>query len=366
MTVSIPPFIAEGRLEVDAGTSTAMDLAIREITLLDGAHGQVLGALKGLLLRTESIASSKIEEVEAGIDDYARALHGSRANDSAVAMVAATRALDLLVDSVGTGAPLRREAITDAHRALMRNDPTEARCAGRIRDVQNWIGGSDWSPRNALFVPPPPDMVDVLMDDLMAFIQRDDLPALFQAAVAHAQFESIHPFTDGNGRIGRALINTVFRRRGVTRAVVVPLASALVADRERYFGLLEEYRRGEVQPLVLAFTHGARTAAAESRVTAERLVTLPGEWREMTGPVRTGSAAARLLELLPLRPVLAAEDACAAVGGARSSVFAALDRLHRQGVLRPLTDRRRDQVWGAAAVLDELQDLGARIEQASR
>ena len=98
----------------------------------------------------------------------------------------------------------------------MQDDPGEVRYAGRIRDMQNWIGGSDYSPRDALYVPPPPETVEGYLDDLIRFANRNDLPVLSQAAVAHAQFESVHPFTDGNGRIGRALINAILRRRGAT------------------------------------------------------------------------------------------------------------------------------------------------------
>jgi Fic family protein len=107
--------------------------------------------------------------------------------------------------------------------------------------------------------------------DLIAFANRNDLPVLVQAAIAHAQFESIHPFTDGNGRIGRALINAILRRRGATTHVVVPLASALVAHRDRYFDLLNSYRDGNVRPLMASFADASRIAAVESRTTASRL-----------------------------------------------------------------------------------------------
>ena len=137
-------------------------------------------------------------------------------------MVAATTALDTMIDDIGRRGQIELAAITSAHEALMQDDTIEASYAGRLRDMQNWIGGSDYSPRGALYVPPPPATVQGYMDDLLAFANRDDLPALVQAAIAHAQFESIHPFTDGNGRIGRALINTVLRRRKATTRVVVP------------------------------------------------------------------------------------------------------------------------------------------------
>lgn len=165
--------------------------------------GNDLEALGLLLLRTESVASSKIEAVEASVDDYARALHGVRANSSAVSMVAATTALDVMIHGVAHTGRIELTALTSAHESLMRDEPGEAAFAGRLRDMQNWIGGSDHSPRGAFYVPPPPETVPGYLDDLVAFANRDDLPALVQAAIAHAQFESIHLFTEGNGRIGR-------------------------------------------------------------------------------------------------------------------------------------------------------------------
>ncbi len=365
VTVSLPPFIARINADIGADVAVELEAAMSEIARLDSTHGTHLAALSTLLLRTESVASSRIERVEASLDDYARALHGGKGNSSAVSMAAATTALNDMIASVDRDAPVQMSAILRAHEALMRADPTEGQHAGHIRTVQNWIGGSDYSPRDALYVPPPPDTVQAYMDDLMEFANRTDIPVLIQAAVAHAQFESIHPFTDGNGRIGRALINTIFRRRGATTRIVVPLASALVAHRERYFGVLNTYRTGDLRPLIVTFANSSRTAAAESRTTAERLAEIPVEWRNMVGPIRRHSATDKLLLLLPSTPIVSSDDVASLVDAPRSSVFAAIKRLHDTGVLRPLTDRKRDQVWGASLVLDELDDLGHRIERAS-
>jgi Fic family protein len=366
VTVSLPPMIADRNLSIDSPLAANVESAMREISMLDEAHGAELEALNVLLLRTESVASSKIEAVEASLDDYARALHGIRSNPSAVSMVAATDALDVMIRDVDRDGRIELASVTAAHRALMRDDPHEGAYAGRLRDMQNWIGGSDHSPRGALYVPPPPETVGTYLEDLLAYANRDDLPALVQAAIVHAQFESIHPFTDCNGRIGRALINTVLRRRGATTRVVVPLASALVAHRERYFSLLGGYRRGNVRPLIASFADGARVAAGESSITAERLREIPSMWRAMVGPVRVGSAAMRMLSLLPSQPIVSSDNAGALVGASRSSMFAAIDRLRGAGVLRPLTDRQRNQLWGASLILDELDDLGVRVARASR
>jgi len=364
IVVSVPPFIADRTVALDSETAADLEAATSEIAKLDSGHGDDLSALGTLLLRTESVASSKIEQIQADVDDYARALHGVRANSSAVAMAAATTAQQAMIATVGPNAPIRLSAITSAHAALMHDDPRESSAAGELRTVQNWIGGSDFSPRGALYIPPPPETVPGYMDDLITFVDRSDMPALLQAAIAHAQFESIHPFTDGNGRIGRALINAILRRRGATTRVVVPLASALIARREYYFDALGSYRSGDLSPLLDTFARSTRIAAAESRITAQRLREIPGHWRELTGPVRRGSAAAKILALLPGTPIVSSDDAVALVDAPRSSVFDAIGRLRDADVLRALTNRRRNQIWGAGMVLDELEDLGTRIATA--
>lgn len=366
--VSMPPKIAALTARLSGPLAARMEDALREVAMLDAEHGTQLDALGALLIRTESVASSKIEQIDASIDDYARAMHGVKANPAAISMVAATEALRTIVTSVHPGDTIRLSSIMDAHERLMANDDALAdrQYAGRIRDMQNWIGGSDHSPRNAMYVPPPPDTVDEYLSDLLSYMNRDDVPVLTQSAIAHAQFESIHPFTDGNGRIGRVLINTILRRRGATTRVVVPLASALVAHRDRYFDLLDDYRDGSVTPLQESFVAATRIAAMESRTTARRLVEIPSEWRRQVGKVRSGSATEMLLDILPTRPVLSGEEACDAVSASESSVYSAIERLHAAGVLKPLTARKRNQVWSAAAILDELDDLGKRIAAAAR
>ncbi|MEU4601366.1 Fic family protein [Kribbella sp. NPDC023972] len=360
-----PPLIGHRDVRLSPELVSAMEAGVLEIAALDHSHGAELAALETLLLRTESVASSKIEHIDASVDDFARALHGIKSNPSATSMVASTAALAALIRSVDEGGDIDIAMILMAHLALMVDDPHEHAYAGRFRDMQNWIGGSDHSPRNAVYVPPPPETVDEYMADLVAFANRTDLPVLAQAAILHAQFESIHPFTDGNGRIGRALINTVLRRRGTTRRVVVPLASALVARRDDYFDVLGAYREGRIEPIIRSFTAASAVAARESRVTASRIAEVQSVWLQKVGS-RRGSAASRLLDGLIAAPIFSASEAEEAVGGATSSVYAAIERLHEAGVIRPLTNRMRNQVWGAVDMLDELDDLAARIAAAVR
>ncbi|MFC5730139.1 MULTISPECIES: Fic family protein [Nocardioides] len=367
ITVSLPPRIGDCQPGTPPFVAHRSDSALNAIARVDSAHGAHLAGLSALLLRAESVASSKIENVEATLDDYARARHGNKSNDSAVSMVAATRALAALISSVDGGCDITLDNILAAHHVLMENDPSERTHAGRLRSEQNWIGGSDYSPRGADYVPPPHEAVPAYIEDLLEFANRDDVPVMLQAALVHAQFESIHPFTDGNGRIGRALINTVFRRRGITTSVAIPLASALVAKRESYFDMLAAYRAGDAGPILLGLSRAAQTAAREADVSARRLAEMPEEWvrqhQKATGRApRAKSASAKVLDRLLTEPFFTTEEMEESIGSSRTSTSDAIKVLQEAGILRPLTpNRKRNQVWAAVAVVDELEDLGLRV-----
>lgn len=364
ITVALPPHIADVDLLLDGVTATVIEDAVRGIVALDHDHGGRSHALDEILLRVESSASARLSRIQAGVDDHARALHGDRSDPAATAMAATTAATAAIVNAMRTD-PIEIDDLLLVHHELMSYDGIEHPHAGRFRDTQRWVGGSELSPSGAIYVPPPAETVDRCMADLVAFASRDDLPALAQAAMAYAQLMSILPFTDGNGRIARALVNAILRRRGTTRRVVVPLTAALSVRRDHDLDLLESYRAGHAAPVVHAFGHAARIAAAQARFSAERVDAFPELWRDSTGRVRAGSATDRLLARLADLPSFTADDAHGEVGGPLSSVYTAIERLAQAGVVRPLTDRRRSQVWAVTAILDEVADLAARIAAAA-
>lgn len=359
---TIPPFIAELDYEPSLAEMIASERALLAVAQADTDAEGHSAALSRFMVRSESAASSKIERIDATARDYAKAIAGSKGNSSATSMVAASRALHELITTVGEAGRFELEFLLSAHRALMTDEPNEADYAGRIRDMQNWIGGSDHSPRGALHVPPAPARVDALMEDLLDYLNRDDVPALVQAAIGHAQFESIHAFTDGNGRIGRALVSAVLRRRGVTKNAVVPLASGLLARREDYFEALDSYRVGDAAPLLLLFAHSARVAATASRETIARLKAMPDEWRSEIKP-RAGSAAEVLIAAFYDHPVMSVREIDAATAGTTTSqAYRVIDRLVDAGFLEEITGRKKDRVWAASDVLAELDDLDRRIQ----
>jgi Fic family protein len=350
-------------LDVPVVAERDLSRARFEASDLERVADGVLSPLAGFLIRMESVASSRIEHVEASPLAYARAIGGLRENTSAMSMVAAGAAITRLI--AASGETISLDEILTAHAALMRDDPdvAERPYAGRVRDVQNWIGGSQHSPRNALYVPPPPEDVPALLDDLVAFSNRDDVEPITQAAVAHAQFESIHPFTDGNGRIGRALIGAVLRRRGVTPHTVLPVASALAADTTHYFSLLTAYRAGDVTPIVTDLALSAETAAREARGTARLFARFVEAWREQASP-RAGSAADHILPVLLERPVFVVEELVADLRDIpERSVYRGVELLERHHVVEAVTERVRGRAYAAMDVLDEFDDLDTRIRE---
>jgi Fic family protein len=366
ITVALPPKIARLTFEPEPALLRMLEAVAGGLTHLDMVHGRTLAALNSLLLRTESVDSSKIENVDASLADYGRALLGEGASSSAVSMASATSAMDRMIRSAAMlPRTLQKEAMLRAHHDLFSRVPSETVRAGHIRHRQNWVGGSDWSPRDALHVPPPPETVDDYLDDLFAFANRDDMPALAQAAIVHAQFESIHPFTDGNGRIGRALIHAVLRKRRVTRHLTVPIASGLVSHRDQYFGALNAYRAGDASAIVTMLASAASIATRESRRTATDVVAIRERWHAAAGQPGPGTPVHRLLDLLIEEPIINIPLVMERDEIGDSAALDAIDALQKVGILQRAPRSRRTPVWVAQDVLREVHDLSVRISSAS-
>ncbi len=366
ISVALPPFIRDSIYPIDRPLAAMTTASAGDLGHLDLVHGRTLEALNHLQLRAESVDSSKIENVDASLADYGRALLGVGANASAVSMASATAALTRMIRDAETTRAIRPEAILQAHGDLFRHHAEEGNRPGTVRTTQNWIGGSDYSPVTALHVPPPPETLPDYLDDLFAFANRDDVPTLVQAAIAHAQFESIHPFIDGNGRIGRALIHAVLRRRRATRHLTVPIASALVAHRERYFAALQDYRNGSAAPLIAMLAAATSVATAESWRTAARLRDLRNEWHDAVGGSRPGTTLHRLLDLLTEEPIVNPELVMSRVDTSAATALTTIQALVDARVLTRAPRSRRAPVWLAQSVLDEVEDLSRRIQVVSR
>ena len=254
---------------------------------------------------------------------------------------------------------LRLDDVLDIHRTLLEGT-TEERFAGVVRTDQNWIGGRGTSPRDAAFIPPPADRVPGLLDDLVAFVNLDDLPAISQAAIAHAQFETIHPFGDGNGRAGRCLIHVILRRRSVAPRLVSPISVVLATSAKRYIAGLTDFREGRTDDWIGGFADTVTVAARSTELLRTQIDEFLEELIQRAGSPRTDSVARSIILGLPQQPVLSAEVAASAYRVTPTAARAALNRLQETSVLVPTrVGRRRNREW----ISDELFQLLDAFEQ---
>lgn len=369
---AVVPKIADVTPTLTAATSIALVGAEEAVASLQRRAGPDLAALSGALLRSESVASSRIEYLNAPHQDVALAAlgmarggTGPAARTAARAMAANMSAMVRALEVGDTHRPVTVQDVLEVHRVLMEDDRLTASEAGMIRVVQNWIGGSDYSPRGAMFVPPDPRRLSAGLQDLAVFSNRNDLSPVTLAAIAHAHFETLHPFVDGNGRTGRALVHMLWQRTRFAAVAVVPVSTVLLADVETYFEGLQDYREGNVDGWTAQFAVATARAAHAGADLAQQVQDLHASWVEDVNP-RHGSAVESLLNLLLTHPVLDIATIRAHLRKDPSNLYRALERLTQAGVLTEITDQHRHQVWVAVDVFDLLERFEAGLGRRSR
>jgi Fic family protein len=373
----VPDILAGRNIALDGDAAADVADAERAIATLDAAAVTQADteALARLLLRAECVASSRIEGLEVGARRLLRAEAalelGEQSSDvTAIEVLANISAMSSAIQSVSPGDPITVDQLLAFHRTLLAGSRLSAH-AGVIRDEQNWIGGSDYNPCSAAFIPPPPEYVSGLLEDLCLFCNGDSLPAVAQAALAHAQFETIHPFVDGNGRTGRALIHLVLRRRGLATRTLLPVSLVLATWASDYIAGLDATRyRGTASSKaahdglnlwVARFAAAAKRAVDDASSFEARTQALQHDWRRALGAVRADSATDRLLRALPGAPLITVNSAAALVGRSFTAVNQAIGRLLASGILKQTNVGRRNRAFEAPAVIQAFTDLERQL-----
>jgi Fic family protein len=325
-----------------------------------------LEALARQLLRAESVASSRIEGLVLSHRRLAKAAFSGDVRDlTAQGVLANIAALERAVALASDVDELTRDHLLDVHRLLFAGTRDD-HLGGLIREEQNWIGGAASSPRNAEFIPPPHELVPELLDDLCAFCNRQDVPAVIQAAIAHAQFETIHPFHDGNGRVGRALILTILRRRGIAPRYLPPVSLALASEADRYVGGLTSWRNGDEEDWYTVFADAVYSSSTGARAFADHIAELQSRWIEQAGNPRRDSGPRRLIELLPSQPIISVKTAVQLLGGTEERARQTILRLEEAGVLRQTAVGRRNRAWECVGLFDLLDSFEREFGPAGR
>ena len=355
----VPP-IAAARLVLDGDLAADLDEATRLLAAFDAGGAGEIAPFASVLLRSESAASSQIENLTSSARALAEAEIGEGNRANAAVILGNVRTMQAALDLAGR---LDEHAVLAMHRALMAQQTQHP--AGRWRDQQVWVGGSALHPGDAHYVPPVADDVPALMADLVAFMDRDDLPPLAHAALAHAQFETIHPFTDGNGRTGRALLHSVLLHTGVIRRVTVPISAGLLAIREDYVDALMTYRRGDAEPILRCVAEAARNGTHIGERLVATLREVRADWAERL-TARAGSASWSMLDLLLRQPVVTARVVMRELEVSAPTAQSALQRLVDDGILLESTGHRRNRVYRAPAALRALDAYAAGLGRRAR
>jgi Fic family protein len=373
----VPDLLAGRVITLDG--DVAADVAEAEVAISElNAAAFALAdteALARLLLRAESVASSRIEGLEVGARKLLRAeaahtIGVASPDITANEVLGNIAAMNSALQVVSPGDEITLDMLLAFHGRLMAAAPGETG-AGTMRSKQNWIGGSDYNPCTAAFVPPPHDLVPELMADLCRFCNEDNLPAVAQAALAHAQFETIHPFADGNGRTGRGLIQLVLRRRGLATRIVPPVSLVLATwakdyldglTATRYHGPAASKQAHEgINQWIGRFAGACIRAVDDAASFATRIQEMESDWRTRLGQVRAGSGIDLLLRALPGAPVLTVASAAELIDRSFPSVNDAISRLTEAGVLKQITIGKRNRAFEAKEVIDAFASLERQL-----
>jgi Fic family protein len=359
----VPDLLDGAAIAVDGDLARRITTVERGVRSLDGPGAEELAGVARFLLRSEAIASSLIEGIAPSAQQVALAELGQSETVRGLSEQAKLVADNVTLVRRSTTELVTAESITvdhvvDLHRSLLQRQPQHH----GLRTQQNWIGGSSRHPLDAQFVPPAPERVPGLMHDLVAYLNGSAHSVLVQAALVHAQFETIHPFTDGNGRVGRALIHTVLARRGLAEHAVLPVSLVLATFSGRYVDGLTRYREESAGDWLTVFVDAVEAAVAQSRALRAQLQELAADWAERVSRYRTSqgkraapradSATARLLTHLPEAPVVTATTLARILGVSFPAASAALDELRQAGILHTKSIDRGATAFIARDVLD--------------
>lgn len=370
----VPDLLVGRVFRFDGDVAADISDAERAILYLDQRAAGLTNTeiLARLLLRAESVASSKIEGLVVSPQRILRAAltrdeGSSPTDDLASEVLANVDAMAFAVEEIG---PITIARILEVHRRLMATR-RDAASAGLFRTEQNWIGGNNYNPINATFVPPPPGLVEDLMADLCAFCNDDHLPALAQAALAHAQFETIHPFNDGNGRTGRALIYMVLRRRGLAMRATPPISLVLGTRSKDYIARLDATRtlgaptsdaaHEAANHWIAFFAAACARAVADAENFETRIETIQADWRVKLGKLRIDATALKLVEILPAVPVVTVAGVARALNRSFPAANTAINDLVELGILRLTTQGKRNRAFEARDIIDAFTALERQL-----
>lgn len=357
LPVPLPP---NPPVHFDAELLDLFARAERALGRLDGSTATLPNAdlFVFMYVRKEAVLSSQIEGTQSSLTDLLEAesaIHRPDQPDDVEEVSSYVGALNYGLGELATRS-VSTELILELHARLMAGQRGGDKEPGRLRSVQNWIGRSGSTLENAVFVPPPPDKVAGLLGDLETFLQGNEPPPpLVKIALAHAHFETIHPFRDGNGRVGRLLVSLLMREYGILRHPLLFLSSYFKENRTEYYARLQDTReKGNWEAWLRFFLRGVAETASDAATTASQILVMREQHREALQRIagKGAGTALDLLETLYFRPYITVQGATEIVGQTFAGANRLVGKFVEAKILVPTDERARNRVFAYRPFLD--------------
>ena len=347
-------------VDLDNETIELLVKANKQLGILEGIAARIpnVNLFISMYVRKEALMSSQIEGTQATLEDVLDPLITENANRNVADVINYIKATEFAIAKLND-LPLCNRLIREAHAVLMSGVRGQEKNPGEFRSSQNWIGGQGSTLKNARFIPPSPEDMTLAMSDLEKYINGDDnLDILIRAALIHYQFETIHPFLDGNGRIGRLLITLYLMEKGVLTTPALYISYFLKKNRIEYYDRMSEVRRnGNYEQWIKFFLQAIYESAKDATNTIDKLTVLhDANFTLISEMGRASKTALRLFAYLEENPIIEIKKTAAALDTTFKTISFSVQRLVEMGILKQNSGEQRNRTFSYAAYLDMLRE----------
>jgi Fic family protein len=355
-----PPVGLRSPIEMDGEMVELLVKANKQLTLLEALATRIpnVNLFVSMYVRKEALMSSQIEGTQATLEDILDPMIDENANRNVADVINYIKATEFAISRL-TELPLCNRLIKETHAVLMAGVRGQEKTPGEFRYSQNWIGGEGSTLKNARYIPPTPEDMTEAMSDLEKYTNADaDLDVLIRAALIHYQFETIHPFLDGNGRVGRLLITLFLMEQRVLTTPALYISYFLKKNRIEYYDRMTAVRQnGNYEQWVKFFLQAVYESAEDAIVTIDKLTALHEKSAAITATFGRGAkTAARLLAYLEGNPIIEIQKTADALGTTFKTVSEAVKRLCDAGILVQYTGEQRNRTFAYEEYLGLLRD----------
>ena len=357
LPASLPP---NPPLELDSESLKLLVAANRQLALLDAVSSRIpnINLFVSMYVRKEALMSSQIEGTQATLEDILDPILDENTNRDVADVINYIKAMEFALKRLQE-LPISNRLIKEIHAVLMAGVRGKEKRPGEFRNSQNWIGGFGSTLKNATYIPPNVEDMARTMSDLEKYINSDDdLDILIRSGLIHYQFEAIHPFLDGNGRIGRLLIILFLIEKGLLKTPVLYISYFLKKNRIEYYDRLSEVRnKGNYEQWIKFFLQAIMESAEDAIITIDRLVALHNKNVEIIGSMgRASKNTLRLLDYIEANPIIEISKTAEALDLAFNTTSDAIKRLEKAGILVQSAGQKRDRVFSYTEYLNLLKE----------